>query len=132
MWRETRRLCPVTIAPCKVLRSLTVFFFLAGLSIVARAWDDAASSDQAKTTYKSTCITCHGADGAGSSLGKSLKVPDLRAGEIQKKSDAELKTSVSDGKGNMPSFKNSLSPDQIQALIAYVRELGKAKAATTK
>ena len=122
----------MTIAPCKVLRSLAVLFLLSCLPIVARAWDDSASADQGKTTFKTTCIACHGADGAGSSLGKSLKVPDLRAADIQKKSDAELKTSVSDGKGNMPSFKNSLSADQIQALIAYVRELGKAKAAAAK
>ena len=123
----------MTIAPCKAMRSLALLFLvLPCLPIVAKAWDDAASADQGKTAFKTSCVACHGPDGAGSRLGKSMKAPDLRADEIQKKADAELKTSVSEGKGNMPSFKNSLSPDQIQSLIAYVRELGKAKPATDK
>lgn len=88
-----------------------------------------ASAAQDKTAgaaaFKTKCQTCHGADGAGSPLGKSLKVPDLRAPEVQTKSDAELIQFISEGKGNMPSFKSSTKDDELQALVAHLRTFAK-------
>jgi cytochrome c6 len=77
----------------------------------------------AKATFQSKCAMCHGPDGAGSEVGKSMKVPDLRSETIQKMSDAELAKTISDGKGGMPPFKSSLSEPQIHALVRYVRSL---------
>ena len=79
------------------------------------------------TVFKSKCITCHGADGSGTAVGKSLKVADLRSEEVQKKPDAELIQSVSDGKGNMPGFKGNITDEEIQAAITYVRTLAPKK-----
>ena len=69
----------------------------------------------------------HGSDGAGTAVGKSLKVADLRSAEVQKKSDADLIQSVSDGKGNMPGFKGNLTDDEIHAAITFVRTLAAKK-----
>ena len=66
---------------------------------------------------------CHGQDGAGSSVGKSMNVLDLRSPVVQKLPDAELAQAISNGKGGMPSFKGSLSEDQIQALVTHIRSL---------
>src|ERR1700693_1911506 len=60
------------------------------------------------TTFKTKCAICHGPDGAGSEVGKSMNVPDLRSQEIQKLQDAQLVQAISNGKGGMPSFKSSL------------------------
>ena len=79
------------------------------------------------TVFKSKCVTCHGSDGAGTAVGKSLKVADLRSDEVQKKSDAELIQSVSDGKGNMPGFKGNITDDEIHAAITFVRTLATKK-----
>jgi len=79
------------------------------------------------TVFKSKCITCHGADGSGTAVGKSLKVADLRSDEVQKKPDAELIQAVSDGKGNMPGFKGNITDEEIQAAITYVRTLAPKK-----
>jgi len=46
---------------------------------------------------------------------------------VQKKSDAELVQTVAEGKQNMPSFKQILAPDQVQAVVEYVRELSKTR-----
>jgi cytochrome c6 len=78
-------------------------------------------------TFKSKCVTCHGADGSGTAVGKSLKVADLRSDAVQKKSDAELIQSVSDGKGNMPGFKGNITDDEIQAAVTFVRTLAAKK-----
>jgi cytochrome c6 len=81
--------------------------------------DSAASS----ATFRTKCAMCHGQDGSGSEVGKSMNVPDLRSPVVQKLPDAQLAQIISDGKGGMPSFKNSLSEDQVHSLVAHIRSL---------
>jgi cytochrome c6 len=89
---------------------------------------NAAQASAAITaTFRTKCAMCHGPDGGGSEVGKSMNVPDLRSEAIQGLADAELVQVISNGKGGMPSFKNSLSADQIQALVKHVRALAKKK-----
>jgi cytochrome c6 len=85
--------------------------------------DSAASS----ATFKTKCAMCHGPDGSGSAVGKSMNVPDLRSPVIQKLPGAQLAQIISDGKGGMPSFKSSLTEDQIHSLVAYIRSLHQKK-----
>lgn len=92
---------------------------------LAAARDSGDTDNAGRATFKGACISCHGENGAGTPLGKSLQAPDLRSEDVQKKSDAELAQTVSDGKSNMPPFKASLNPEQITAVINFVRELGK-------
>jgi cytochrome c6 len=85
--------------------------------------DSAASS----ATFRTKCAMCHGQDGGGSEVGKSMNVPDLRSPVIQKLPDAELAKVISNGKGGMPPFKSSLSEDQIHALVKQIRSLGRKR-----
>jgi cytochrome c6 len=95
---------------------------LLGFASPAKAADDAAA------TFKSQCVVCHGADGTGSPTGKSLKVADLNSDAVQKTPNAQLAAVISDGKNNMPPFKNSLTKEQIDGLVAYVKAtFGKKK-----
>jgi len=98
-------------------------FFVVSIVRAAPGPDSAASS----ATYKTKCAMCHGPDGSGSAVGKSMNVPDLRSQVIQKLPDAQLAQIISDGKGGMPSFKSSLSEDQIHSLVAYIRSLHQKK-----
>lgn len=81
--------------------------------------DSAASS----ATFRTKCAMCHGQDGGGSEVGKSMNVPDLRSPVVQKLPDAQLAQIISDGKGGMPPFKNSLSEEQVHDLVTYIRSL---------
>jgi mono/diheme cytochrome c family protein len=56
-----------------------------------------------------------------------MNVPDLRSPVIQKLPGAQLAQIISDGKGGMPSFKSSLTEDQIHSLVAYIRSLHQKK-----
>jgi cytochrome c6 len=85
--------------------------------------DSAASS----ATFRTKCATCHGQDGGGSTVGKSMNVPDLRSPVVQKLSDTELAQIIANGKGGMPPFKSSLSEDQIHSMVSYVRSLHQKK-----
>ena len=109
-----------------ICTTTTLTAFVIGLTLfpvsIARAkggQDSAASS----ATFRTKCAMCHGQDGAGSDVGKTMNVPDLRSQVVQKLSDAELAQIISNGKGGMPSFKSSLSEDQIHSLVAYIRSL---------
>lgn len=74
--------------------------------------------------FKTKCQVCHGPDGSGQTpIGKNLKLADLHSPEVQKMSDAELTKLLTDGKGKMPASK--LSPDDIKAVIAFLRTLKK-------
>jgi cytochrome c6 len=108
-----------------ILIGLVACLTLGRVSIVgANPGPDGAASS---ATYRTKCAICHGPDGAGSEVGKSMKVPDLRAPVVQKLPDADLAQVISSGKGGMPAFKNSLREDQIHALVVYVRSLHQKK-----
>ena len=97
--------------------------FVASIVQASPGPDSAASS----ATFRTKCAMCHGQDGGGSEAGKSMNVPDLRSQAVQKLPDAELAQIISNGKGGMPSFKNSLSEDQIHSLVAHIRSLHQKK-----
>jgi mono/diheme cytochrome c family protein len=102
------------------MTALTIGFIAVGLPVLMRAQNDA------EKTYKTNCVLCHAPDGSGSSpSGKALKAQDLRSDAVQKKSDAELTTSITQGKGKMPAFAKKLKPDDIAQLVAYIRALPK-------
>ena len=87
----------------------------------------AAQNSGGAATFKTNCATCHGPDGSGdTSIGKSLNIPDLRSAEIQKLTNAEITTVISNGKNAMPPFKN-FSKEQIHSLITYIRGLASKK-----
>lgn len=94
-------------------------FFVVSIVQANPGPDSAASS----ATFRTKCAMCHGPDGSGSEVGKSMNVPDLRSPAVQKLSDAQLAQIISNGKGGMPSFKNSLSQAQIRSLVTYMRSL---------
>ncbi len=107
-----------------ILLVLFVGLTLFVVSIVrANPGDSAAGS----ATFRTKCAMCHGPDGSGSEVGKSMNVPDLRSQVVQKLPDAELAQVIANGKGGMPSFKNSLSEEQIHALVAHIRSLHQKK-----
>jgi mono/diheme cytochrome c family protein len=93
--------------------------FVASIAQANPGPDSAAAS----VTFRTKCVMCHGPDGAGSEVGKSMNVPDLRSPVVQKLPDTQLVQIISDGKGGMPPFKNSLSEDQIHSLVVHIRSL---------
>lgn len=96
---------------------LVALIFVVSLPAFAAASDGAA-------LYKSKCASCHGADGSGqTAVGKSMKIRDLRADEVQKQTDLELTKVISGGKGKMPAYGAKMTTDDVKALIAHIRTL---------
>jgi mono/diheme cytochrome c family protein len=100
------------------LLALTGMLFLAPLAMGA---EPAAR----ELWVKAKCALCHGLDGSGDTdQGKRLATPDLRAPEVQKRTDAELEKGVTGGHARMPSFKKQVDAAKVRLLIAYIRSLG--------
>jgi mono/diheme cytochrome c family protein len=84
------------------------------------------AADEAVNLFKSKCAMCHGADGTGKTImGEKLKIPDLHSADVQKKSDADLKTIITKGKDKMPAYETKLSKEQVDNLVAFIRDLAK-------
>jgi len=89
--------------------------------------------DQAETVrvgaglFRDKCMKCHGKDGKGSDSKEDMPgIPDFSDVSWQKsRTNAQLSASILDGKGKqMPSFRDRLKADQVQALLAYIRAFG--------
>ena len=79
------------------------------------------AGDDAAALYKTKCAVCHGADGAGKA---AAKIPSLVGDEAKKASDAELDKAIME-KPKHAGVAKALTPDQVKALVSYIRELQK-------
>lgn len=88
------------------------------------AMDDggmATNKDPGKSVFQMNCSLCHGRDGKlGLNGAKDLTISTL--------SKAEMVAIVRNGKTAMMPYKDVLSAKEIDAVVDYVRTLGKAKA----
>jgi mono/diheme cytochrome c family protein len=83
----------------------------------------------AKKLYRNYCGSCHGEGGKGDGIAAAACNPrpaDHTSDYVQREPDASLYWKISEGRGPMPSFKNTLTEDQIWSLVNYIRTL-KAK-----
>ncbi|MBI4659833.1 MAG: cytochrome c [Verrucomicrobia bacterium] len=103
--------------------------------IAVACWLTAAASAQAadvKENWDKQCAKCHGPDGKGDTkMGKKAGVKDYTDAKVQAEMKDDLmfkrvKEGLKEGdKTKMKPYSDVLSDDEIKALIAYVRTLGK-------
>jgi len=104
------------------LATVSTAALLALLLIPSRTPVLGAPVEDGAGLFKAKCVACHGADASGNTtVGKSLKIKDLRSAEVQSQSDAQLVKTITSGKGKMPPYGKSLSPEQIQQLVGFIR-----------
>lgn len=75
--------------------------------------------------YTRSCSRCHGADGrAQTAKGKAVDAADFTSDDWQPDLARDIRI-VTKGKGDMPTFKRTLKPAEIQAVVAYIRRFRK-------
>jgi cytochrome c6 len=95
------------------------------LAIISMGWTCFAAEAGADV-YKAKCQMCHGPNGVPSpAMAKSMNLRDLGSAEVQKQSDAEMKTVVEKGKGKMTGFAGKLTPEQVDEVVKYIRSFKK-------
>jgi mono/diheme cytochrome c family protein len=81
-----------------------------------------ASAEAGRTIYTANCLSCHGNPGRNNFLRSLNPQPgDPASEEYQSNSDGEIFYKVSEGRGQMPGFKNVLSQTDIWNVVSYVR-----------
>ena len=80
--------------------------------------------------YSMYCFSCHGDTGygdgpAGGSMG--VRPANFHDQKVIKQKDGALFWKLTNGKGNMPPFKEALNEEQRWQLIVFLRELGKTE-----
>jgi cytochrome c6 len=107
-------------------RVAVLCFMAAGLA-AACLWNARAYGQGAgEKVYKAKCASCHGADGAGTTLaGKLTKARDFCSDDVRKETEDEWQSIIVKGKNKMPSYDKKLSESEIKDAIAYVRGLCK-------
>src|SRR5512147_3222518 len=108
----------------KRLIVLSLAFLIAG-AVSLRAAD-------AKENWDKNCKQCHGPDGKGKTkMGEKLGMKDYSDAKVQEAMKDEemtkaIKEGVKDGdKTKMKAFGETLSDDEIKALVKYVRNFKK-------
>lgn len=99
----------------------------AALAALSGATMYAADAKAGKDVYDKSCKSCHGADGtANPGVAKMMKVDmkDLKSAEVQALSDADMKKTITEGRGKMQPVTGVTGP-AADNVIAYVRSLKK-------
>lgn len=77
--------------------------------------------------YKRQCAACHGDTGKGNGPAASALSPRpanlTDPKRMDQFSDADLLALIANGKGVMPAFAALLKPDELKAVVEYVRSL---------
>jgi mono/diheme cytochrome c family protein len=106
------------------MKHILTWLLLLGALVPVNSFAD--STDSA-APFKAKCAMCHGPDGAASTtVGKNPGIKSYKAPEVQKQSDADLKSTIVNGKGKMPSYK-TLAPEQVDGLVKYIRGLASSR-----
>lgn len=87
---------------------------------------DPVSESKGKEIYTKLCWSCHGDAGKGdgpASANLKIKPADFTSEEFLKQTDGAVFYKISEGRGNMASYKNLLSAKQRWQTINYLRTL---------
>lgn len=80
-------------------------------------------------TFRDNCVLCHGEKGMGDGAGgKSLKVKPANFTDpklMSTETDGSLFWKMSQGRGPMPAWKDTLEEKERWQLVLYIRKLGK-------
>ncbi len=108
----------------KKLIIVSVALLIAG-AVSVRAAD-------AKENWEKNCAKCHGPEGKGKTkMGEKLSIKDYTEAKVQDSLKDEemakaIKEGVKDGeKTKMKGFGDTLSDDEVKALVKYVRDFKK-------
>ena len=84
------------------------------------------AAQKGQALYSKLCWTCHGKNGRGNGPAAANLKPkprDFLSADLQNQTDGELFWKLSNGKGMMVGYKQSLNEEKRWQLINYIRTL---------
>lgn len=124
MMRLNKYFIPVTFVVVPIISGLVV-----GTGFVEAKEKKAAKQQQSDgmSLYKTNCATCHGDDGKPTELGEGLGSQNFTDAKYQASiTDDKMIKQITDGSPEkMISFKDTLKPEEIKALVQVIRGFAK-------
>jgi mono/diheme cytochrome c family protein len=84
-------------------------------------------SEHGQQSYQQQCLVCHGAEGKGDGpVAAALKPPPANFTNFERMdslTNEDLLETISKGKGSMPGFAGVLKPEDMTAVVEYIRSL---------
>ena len=113
-------LVPYPLAPADTLEAMAM------LNPLPRTAEVLAVGQKYFNIY---CIVCHGPRGAGDGyiVPKLPRPPDLSSVKVRTWTDGRIYHLITNGQGNMPSYKTSIDPTTRWAIIHYLRAIQRAE-----
>ncbi len=71
--------------------------------------------------YNTNCKSCHGDPGKNNVINLVPAPPDIASVKMQTNTDGSIHFKLIQGKGTMPSFKNTISSGDLWRVISYIR-----------
>jgi mono/diheme cytochrome c family protein len=94
---------------------------------------DRTFMERGKERFMIYCQPCHGALGDGQGITKAYGMgatPTYHDDRLRKMAEGEIFNTITNGKNNMLSYADKLTPEDRWAVIAYVRALQRAQQGT--
>ncbi len=92
----------------------------------------AARASETENLFSDKCANCHGDDGRGRTrMGRKFHAPDFtRKGWQGRTTNRQMRSAILhgitvNGQRRMPGWQGKLAPDQIDALVGYVRRFAR-------
>ncbi len=102
------------------LVGIAVIYFMLNQQPLYNNEDVPENIETGRVLYASNCLSCHGDQQAGLTFGKAP--PHNGNGHTWHHSDAELIQWILEGRPiNMPAFKDTLSREDAEAVLAYIK-----------
>jgi mono/diheme cytochrome c family protein len=101
---------------------------LTGIVALALAAPPSAAAADAAKVFKKKCAACHGKEGEPNKVFAKQGVRSFKDADWQKATkDPQVEESIRKGKKGtmMAGFDKQLSDEEIAALVAFIRQLGK-------
>lgn len=91
-----------------------------GVKLSPFAFNDTTRKTGAEL-YITNCKSCHGDPGKNNVINLVPPPPDIASAKMQSNTDGALHYKLAQGKGTMPSFKNTISSTDLWRVISYIR-----------
>jgi mono/diheme cytochrome c family protein len=113
--------CFLAVSVASVFTPMAIYSLRSFQAQTPTVSKDAAAVDAGEGVFIQMCLQCHSSNEGqvtfGPSLYRELKRPH------PKKSTAEIRAILKNGKGKMPSFKDKLTAQDADNLLAYLHTL---------
>lgn len=103
-----------------IILAFAVFFAFGCFDSKLEHYEIRTSKAYEASIFRQQCAICHGPEAEGKKLDDGKIVPNLRQGDLKKKTEDEIYQQISLGGNGMTPFRGILSERELRMMTAFV------------